>query len=81
MLGEKHLLSTEFPEYSSVIHDLKSTDPEFMGMSKRYHQLDHKIRGLELNKVPTTDEHFSTLKLERAELKDKLYRILVSNGH
>ncbi|MCL2918332.1 YdcH family protein [Shewanella litorisediminis] len=76
MLGENHLLSNEFPDYSELIQSLKSSNSDFSAKARRYHELDHKIRGLEVNKVPTTDEHFSALKLERAELKDKIYHTL-----
>ncbi|MBT1444917.1 DUF465 domain-containing protein [Shewanella sp. JM162201] len=79
MLGEKHLLSHEFPKYSALIDTLKSQNSDFCASAKRYHQLDHKIRGLELNKVPTTDEHFSALKMERAVLKDRIYHTLKSH--
>lgn len=49
-------------------------------MAQRYHELDHKIRALELTKVPTDDEHFVALKLERLHLKDKLYQYLVHDA-
>ncbi|MGF1723751.1 YdcH family protein [Photobacterium nomapromontoriensis] len=45
-------------------------------MSDRYHQLDHKIRGLENSKIPTDDTHFTQLKLERVQLKDKIFSII-----
>lgn len=49
-------------------------------MASRYHELDNKIRALELTKVPTADEHFLALKLERLNLKDKLYQYLVHDA-
>lgn len=80
MLGENHLLSNEFPQYSDLIQSLKANNSEFSAKAKRYHELDHKIRGLEVNQVPTTDDHFSALKLERAELKDKIYHTLKAHA-
>ncbi|MEI8595500.1 YdcH family protein [Photobacterium sp. Hal280] len=47
-------------------------------MSDRYHQLDHRIRGLECSNIPTEDHHFTQLKMERLQLKDKIYNILMN---
>ncbi|MCG9729215.1 DUF465 domain-containing protein [Shewanella sp. Isolate13] len=80
MLGENHLLTQEFPEYLAAIIELKSTNSTFCKMAKRYHQLDHQIRGLESNEVPISDEHFLELKAERAALKDQLYQLLVAHS-
>ncbi|ABV86650.1 YdcH family protein [Shewanella pealeana] len=80
MLGENHLLTHEFPEYLSAIIELKTSNYKFCELAKRYHQLDHQIRGLEKNEVPTSDEHFIELKAERAVLKDELYRLLVAHS-
>lgn len=76
MLGETHALVIEFPELHDKINELKTTDDHFKQMSDRYHQLDHKIRGLENSNVPTDDNHFTQLKLERLQLKDKIFNIL-----
>ncbi len=81
MLGENHLLTHEFPEYLSAIIELKSTNRHFCQLAKRYHQLDHQIRGFENNEVPITDEHFIELKAERVTLKDQLYRLLVAHAN
>ncbi|MEL4280155.1 MULTISPECIES: YdcH family protein [Shewanella] len=77
MLGENHALIYEFPDFVDHIQHLKTTNTTFATMAERYHELDHKIRALELTKVPTDDEHFVALKLERLHLKDKLYQYLV----
>ncbi|WP_299015491.1 YdcH family protein [uncultured Photobacterium sp.] len=78
MLGENHALFIEFPEMQDKIQELKMVDESFKAMSDRYHQLDHTIRGLESNNVPTEDSHFTQLKLERLQLKDKIYSILTN---
>ncbi|EGM71372.1 YdcH family protein [Shewanella sp. HN-41] len=80
MLGENHALIYEFPDFSDQINHLKSNNATFAAMAGRYHELDHKIRALELTKVPTADEHFLALKLERLNLKDKLYQYLVHDA-
>ncbi|MDX1301630.1 YdcH family protein [Photobacterium sp.] len=76
MLGENHALFIEFPEMKNKIHQLKMTDENFRSMSERYHKLDHAIRGLEGNNVPTEDHHYVQLKMERVQLKDKILSIL-----
>lgn len=76
MLGENHALFIEYPEHQDRIKELKQTDEHFKQMADRYHQLDHKIRGLEVSNIPTDDQHFTQLKLERLQLKDKIYSIL-----
>lgn len=76
MLGENHSLFIEFPEMKDKIQQLKMVDENFKAMSDRYHELDHEIRGLEGNNIPTDDMHFTKLKLERLQLKDKIISIL-----
>lgn len=69
-----HALKVDFPDYKEAIQQLRQTDPQFRELSDQYDALDKKIRGLEVRDVPTDDEHFRDMKLERAHLKDKLYR-------
>ncbi len=76
MLGENHALILEYPQHKERIHQLKVSDPEFREMAKEYHQLDHQIRGLEQNQVPTDDGHFNELKMRRAQLKRQLVEML-----
>ena len=65
MLGENHALIFEFPEHRERIHQLKVADSDFNSLAKRYHQLDHKIRGLEATQVPAEDQYFMQMKLQR----------------
>lgn len=76
MLGENHSLFIEFPEMKNKIERLKMADENFKAMTDRYHELDHEIRGLEVNNIPTEDSHFTQLKLERLQLKDRIVGIL-----
>ena len=80
MLGENHALVYEFTDFVDQIKHLKVNNTAFATMASRYHELDNKIRALELTKVPTADEHFLALKLERLNLKDKLYQYLVHDA-
>ena len=78
MLGEKHSLDNDFPQYKELIAKLSSSDEAFAKKSKHYHQLDKEIRVLELNNAPIDDTAMHQLKHERAMLKDELYQQLVS---
>lgn len=74
---ENHELHKEFPQYSTLIDELKTRDSHFGESLKRYAELDQTIEGLELQGTPTTDDHLSQLKQERLHLKDSLYHALV----
>ena len=74
---ESHELHKEFPEYSTLIDELRANDHHFGLALKRYSELDQTIEGLELQGTPTSDDHLSQLKQERLHLKDTLYQALV----
>ncbi|GAA4897794.1 YdcH family protein [Ferrimonas pelagia] len=80
MLGENHALMYEFPEHKERIHSLKVGDEEFAQMAKEYHELDHAIRGLEVNGVPAGDERFVQMKTRRVHLKDVIHQRLVNGA-
>ncbi|USD36853.1 YdcH family protein [Ferrimonas sp. SCSIO 43195] len=80
MLGESHSLLDEFPDYKDRIHTLKHQDDEFASMAREYHNLDHRIRGLEMNDVPTSDTEFNRMKSRRVELKDQLYNRIINGS-
>ena len=81
MLGEKHTLSHDFPEFDDVIEHLLSHNNTFQKEHKRYNALDREIRTLELNNGPIEDLAMQQLKQSRAELKDHLYRQLQQHRH
>lgn len=73
MLNENHAMIIDFPEFKKDIVQLTHHDPLFKQKSQQYHELDYKIRQLEISGSPTDDQHMHQLKLERAKLKDLLY--------
>ena len=77
MLGENHSLISEFPEYKKLIGELNNNDAEFSKMAQHYDDLDTEIRQLELDNAPIGDDAMHKLKHDRAELKDRLYQILL----
>ena len=77
MLGEKHSLDNEFPEYHETIVMLTQNNESFAKETRHYDALDKEIRTLELNYAPIGDAAMQKLKLERAALKDELYEHIV----
>lgn len=80
MLGEKHDLIHEFPEYKDRIHELKVNDPEFARLFEEYHDVDHEVRRIEEGIETPSDEYTEELKLRRLKLKDELYAMLKGDG-
>ena len=80
MLRESHTLRDDFPDYKDRIHSLKTEGVEFASMAKEYHSLDHRIRGLEMTDVPTSDDEFMRLTSRRVELKEQLYNRIINGS-
>lgn len=76
MLRTKHNLTDDFDLLQDRVSMLKQNDVEFQRLSKAYVDLDHRVRGLEMRNVPTSDDHFVELKTQRVHLKDVLYQRL-----
>lgn len=72
----KHELHEEFPQFSHLIDELKTSDPSFRQQFEQYAELDQKIEGLERRDAPIGDDSLHQLKQARVELKDDLYRVL-----
>ena len=76
MLGEKHDLIHEFPEYKDKIHELKLSDEHFARLFVEYHELDHEVRRIEEGVETTSDEYLEERKKQRLNLKDQLFEML-----
>ena len=76
MLGEKHDLPHEFPEYKDRIHELKLNDSNFAKKYDEYQELDNEVRRIEEGIETPSDEYTEELKLRRLNLKDELYAML-----
>lgn len=75
-----HELHKEFPEYSDLIDELKNSDLRFSEKFREYTELDQEIEGLEKRDAPIGDDKLHRMKQKRAQLKDDLYQVLVSNA-
>ena len=79
MLNENHAFILDFPELKLDIVQLNHDDPAFKAELQKYHLLDYDIRQLEISGSPIDDENMNTLKHQRMELKDTLYKQLTKH--
>ncbi len=80
MLGEKHDLIHELPEYKQRIHELKVSDEGFRKMFDEYHELDHQIIRMEEGIETPSDDVLEELKKQRLFLKDQLFAMIKDTG-
>ena len=76
MLGEKHDLIHELPEYKDKIHELKTTDAHFARLFEEYHEVDHEIHRIEEGNETPSDDYVEERKKLRLNLKDQLLDML-----
>lgn len=76
MLGEKHDLIHELPEYREQIHELKTHNRHFAKLFDEYDELDHQIRRCETEIEVHADDFVESLKKRRLALKDELFQML-----
>ena len=76
MLGEKHDLLHELPEYKERIHELKVSNHHFAKLFNEYDEMDHLVRRCETEIEVHADDYVQGLKKRRLALKDELLKIL-----
>jgi uncharacterized protein YdcH (DUF465 family) len=76
MLGDKHDLVHELPEFRERIHELKLSNRHFAKLFDEYDELDHQIRRGETQVEVHADEFMEELKKKRLALKDELFHML-----
>ena len=76
MLGEKHDLLHELPEYKEHMHELKISNHHFAKLFNEYDELDHLVRRCETEIEVHADDYVQGLKKRRLALKDELLKIL-----
>ncbi len=80
MLGEKHDLIHELPEYKKRIHELKVSNQIFADKFDKYHEIDHEVLRVEEGIETTSDDYLEVLKKKRLALKDELFSMLVAGS-
>lgn len=76
MLGEKHDLIHELPEFKERIHELKTSNRHFAKLFDEYDELDHQIRRCEIEVEVHAEDFVESLKKKRLALKDELFEML-----
>ncbi len=79
MLNENHAFILDFPDLKLDIVQLNHDDPAFKTDLQQYHELDYKIRELEVVGSPIDDSDMHELKRQRMALKDLLYKQLTEH--
>ncbi len=79
MLGEKHDLVHELPEYKDRIHELKLSNRHFAKLFEEYDEIDHQVRRCETEVEVHAHDFVEELKKKRLALKDELFRMLREN--
>ena len=65
-----------FPEYSDLTLKLRDDDPEFSLMYQQHLQLDDQIKRLSNDAILAQSEDLESLKRQKLQLKDQMYRYL-----
>lgn len=69
-------LADIFPEDAATLHRLKMTDPHFVRLAERHHEVNRTIHRIEIEAEPASDERLETLKRERLNLLDEIAAML-----
>lgn len=78
---QSHDLEHEFPEYVSLIQELKSHDGRLALLCEQYEQINAAIVDIEENDKPFQDLEFEVMKKKRLRLKDEIHRALRGQHH
>ena len=65
-----------FPEYRDLTLKLRDDDPEFSLMYQQHLQLDDQIKRLSNDAILAQSEDLESLKKQKLQLKDQMYRYL-----
>lgn len=71
-----HELHEEFPQDGERLHDLKISNPHFVRLADRYHDVNRAIHRAEAEVEPTSDEVLEEMKKQRLHLKDEIASLL-----
>jgi|GEM_PF-113986 len=77
MIGEKHDLHHEFPEYEAQIRHLKMKNGHFARFFNEYDALAHELMRVQQGIETPSDEYVEALKKKRLFLKDELYFMIL----
>jgi uncharacterized protein YdcH (DUF465 family) len=67
-----HELHDEFPHDAEVLHRLKLTNPHFVKLADRHHEVNREIHRIAAEIDAASDERVEALKRERLHLLDEV---------
>jgi hypothetical protein len=67
-----HELHEEFPHDAEVLHRLKLTNPHFVKLADRHHEVNREIHRIAAEIDAASDERVEALKRERLHLLDEV---------
>jgi hypothetical protein len=71
-----HELNQDFPGQAEKIHALKTSDAHFAKLVAEYHEVNAVVHRAETNVEPLEQLAETTVRKQRAALKDEIARIL-----
>lgn len=71
-----HELHEEFPDKVDAIRDLRASDPHFVVLTDKYHEVNRAIHRAETNVEPTDDLNLIEMRKERLSLKDQIWALV-----
>ena len=77
MIGEKHDLHHEFPEFEAEIRHLKMKNNHFARFFNEYDETTHEVLRVQQGIENPSDDYVETLKKKRLFLKDELYFMIL----
>lgn len=81
MYVQPHDVAHEFPEFISLIEELKEQDQRLASLIDEYEKVNAQIVDIEENDKPFQDFEFENMKKLRLKLKDEIYLILRGYRH
>lgn len=81
MYVQPHDVAHEFPEFISLIEELKEQDQRLASLIEQYEKVNAEIVDIEENDKPFQDFEFEDMKKRRLKLKDEIYMILLGYRH
>jgi uncharacterized protein YdcH (DUF465 family) len=76
MSNTPHELAEEFPDKAAQISQLKQSDAHFAKLSDEYHEVNRAVHRAETNVEPLSEQAETTLRKQRAALKDQIWGML-----
>ena len=76
-----HDVDHEFPEFKTLIHELKDRDQRLADLIDEYERVNAQIVDIEENDKPFQDFEFEVMKKRRLKLKDEIYFLLSGYQH